>query len=152
MVILAFVQFVAQMRINESRVTILTIGKQIRKRRKELKMSVDELARRIGKDRSTVYRYESGDISNMPIELLPTMVEALETSPQELLSTIITSNEWLSQRAEKWFDATEGYEFNDKEMNIFYEVAKYFIKIRDSEDYGENISCLFTLFKQLNNK
>ena len=33
-------------------------------------MSVDELARRIGKDRSTVYRYENGDISNMPIELL----------------------------------------------------------------------------------
>ena len=50
------------------------IGKQIRKRRKELKMSVDELARKIGKDRSTVYRYENGDIGNMPLELVAPMV------------------------------------------------------------------------------
>jgi transcriptional regulator with XRE-family HTH domain len=128
----------------------MSIGKQIRKRRKELKMSVDELARRIGKDRSTVYRYETGDIGNMPIDILPPMIEALETTPQELLSTIIASNESLSRRAEIWFDATEGYEFNDEEMKVFYEVAKYFMKIRDSEDYQENMNALFTLFKQLN--
>lgn len=128
----------------------MTIGKQIRKRRKELKMSVDELARRIGKDRSTIYRYESGDIGNMPLELLPPMVEALETTPQELLSSIITNSEWLSNRAELWFNATEGYEFNEEEMKLFYEIAKYFMKIRGSEDYQENMNALSTLFKQLN--
>lgn len=128
----------------------MSIGKQIRKRRKELKMSVDELARRIGKDRSTVYRYENGDIGNMPLEMLPAMVEALETTPQELLSTIITTSEWLSSRAELWFDATEGYEFNDEEMKLFYEVAKYLMKVRGNEDYQENMNALFTLFKQLN--
>ena len=113
-------------------------------------MSVDELARRIGKDRSTIYRYENGDIGNMPIDILPPMIEALETTPQELLSTIIASNENLSRRAEIWFDATEGYEFNEEEMNLFYEVAKYLMKNRDSEDYQENMNALFTLFKQLN--
>ena len=150
MVILAFARFVAQMQKTKSRVTILTIGKQIRKRRKELKMSVDELATKIGKDRSTVYRYESGDISNMPIELLPTMIEALDTTPQELLSTIITSSEWLSKRAEEWFDATEGYEFSDDELNIFYEVAKYLMNNRNTDEYEENIHSLFILLKQLN--
>ena len=128
----------------------MTIGKQIRKRRKELKMSVDELARRIGKDRSTVYRYENGDIGNMPLELLPPIVEALETTPQELLSTIITSSEWLSDRAEKWFDFTEGYEFNDDEMRLFFELAKYIMKIRNSPDYEECLAALATIFKQLN--
>lgn len=128
----------------------MTIGKQIRKRRKELKMSVEELARRIGKDRSTIYRYESGDIGNMPLELLPPMVEALETTPQELLSSIIDNSEWLSGRAECWFDATEGYELNDEETKLFYKIAKYFMKIRDSEDYQESMNALFTLFKQLN--
>lgn len=128
----------------------MAIGKQIRKRRKELKMSVDELARRIGKDRSTIYRYENGDIGNMPLELLPHIVEALETTPQELLSSIITNSEWLSHRAEYWFDVTEGYEFNDEETKLFYEIAKYFMKIRDSEDYQENMNALFTLFRQLN--
>ena len=130
----------------------MTIGKQIRKRRKELKMSVDELARRIGKDRSTVYRYENGDISNMPIELLPPMIEALETTPQELLSSIVTTNEWLSAQAEKWFEVTEGYEFNSEEIQVFYEVAQYLMKIRDSEDYEENINGMMVLFKQLNKR
>lgn len=130
----------------------MTIGKQIRKRRKELKMSVDELARRLGKDRSTIYRYENGDIENMPIELLLPMTEALETTPQQLLSTIVTSNEWLSAQAERWFEVTEGYEFNSEELRVFYEVAKYLMQIRDDNDYEEKLNCLFTLFKQLNNK
>lgn len=128
----------------------MTIGKQIRKRRKELKMSVDELAKRLGKDRSTIYRYENGEIGNMPLDLLLPMTEALETTPQKLLSTIITSNEWLSRRAEKWFDATEGYEFNDEEIKLFYEIAKYIMNIRQSEEYEEKLAFLFTLFKQLN--
>lgn len=127
----------------------MTIGKQIRKRRKELKMSVDELARRIGKDRSTVYRYENGEIGNMPIEVLPQMVEALETTPQELLSSIVTTNEWLSAQAEKWFEVTEGYEFNNEEMRLFYDVAKYLMQIRNDTDYEEKLNCLVTLFKQL---
>jgi transcriptional regulator with XRE-family HTH domain len=131
-------------------VKTLTIGKQIRKRRKELKMSVDELAKRIGKDRSTVYRYENGDIENFPVDLLIPMTEALETTPQELLSTIVTSNEWLSEQAEKWFEATEGYEFNSEEFRVFYEVAKYLMQIRNDTDYEENLQFLFTLFKQLN--
>ena len=145
MVILAFVQFVAQMQINESRVTILTIGKQIRKRRKELKMSVDELARKVGKDRSTIYRYENGDIGNMPLELVLPMVEALDMTPQELLSFFIVKSEWFAERV-----TTEGYEFNSEEPKIFNEVAKYFIKIRNSEDYEDNIKFLFKFFQQLN--
>ncbi len=128
----------------------MSIGKQIRKRRKELKMSVDELARRIGKDRSTVYRYENGEIGNMPIEVLPRMITALETTPQELLSSIVAANESLSRRAEKWFDATEGYEFSDDEMKVFYEVAKYLMQIRNDTDYEEKLNCLFMLFKQIN--
>ena len=128
----------------------MTIGKQIRKRRKELKMSVDELARRIGTDRSTVYRYENGDIENFPVELLAPMTEALETTPQQLLSTIVTSNEWLSAQAERWFDVTEGYEFNSEELRVFYEVAKYLMQIRNDTDYEEKLNSLFTLFKQLN--
>ena len=39
-----------------------TIGSRIRQKRQELGMSVDELAARLGKNRATVYRYESDDI------------------------------------------------------------------------------------------
>lgn len=127
----------------------MTIGKQIRKRRKELKMSVDELARKIGKDRSTVYRYENGDIGNMPLELVAPMVEALKMTPQELLSFFVTKSEWLAEQVE-CFATTDGYEFNDDESKLFYEMAKYVLRIRNTDEYEENMTFLFTLFKQLN--
>ena len=127
----------------------MTIGKRIRKRRKELNMSVDELARKVGKDRSTIYRYENGDIGNMPLELVMPMVEALKMTPQELLSFFVLKSEWFSERAECLATA-EGYEFNDKETKMFHEVAKYFIKIRNSEQYEEKMNCLSVLFQQLN--
>ena len=127
----------------------MTIGKQIRKRRKELKMSVDELAQRIGKDRSTVYRYENGDIGNMPLELVSPMVEALKMTPQELLSFFVIKSEWLADRVE-CFATTKGDEFNAEELRLLQEVAKYLINNRNSEDYEGNMTFLFTLFKQLN--
>ena len=127
----------------------MTIGKQIRKRRKELGMSVDEFARKVGKDRSTIYRYENGDIGNMPLELLSPMVEALKMTPQELLSFFVAKSEWLAEQVE-CFDSTDGYKFNDKETKIFHEVAKYFMKIRNSEKYEEKMNWLSVLFKQLN--
>ena len=112
-------------------------------------MSVDELARKVGKDRSTIYRYENGDIGNMPLELVFPMVEALKMTPQELLSFFMLKSEWFSDHME-CFAVTERDKFNDAETKIFYEVAKYFMKIRDNEDYEDNINCLFSLFKQLN--
>ena len=133
----------------DSKVKILTIGKQIRKRRKELKMSVDELARRVGKDRSTIYRYENGEIGNMPLELVAPMVEALKMTPQEVLSFFIAKSEWLAGQA-GCFSATEGYEFSDDEVQIFHEMAKYFMSIRNTEEYEAHMTFLFTFFKQLN--
>lgn len=123
------------------------ISELIKRRRKELKMSVDELAKRVGKDRSTVYRYENGDIGNMPMELLAPMVEALELTPQQLFTAIMAKNEWLSNRAKELFDFNGGYEFNEEEEKIFYEVAKYLMNNRNNK---ENIESIFVLFKQLN--
>ena len=127
----------------------MTIGKQIRKRRKELKMSVDELAAKIGKDRSTVYRYENGDIESIPLDMFAPIVEALETTPQQLLTTIFTANEWILTQTEEWFNKTEGFEFTEREMTLFYEIASYIMEVRNNNDYEEKISFLFLLFKQL---
>ena len=112
-------------------------------------MSVDELARKVGKDRSTIYRYENGDIGNMPLELVSPMVEALQMTPQELLSFFAAKSEWLAEQA-GCFAAIDCCEFSDKEVKLFREIADYLIENRNSDDYEEKINCLFTLFKQLN--
>lgn len=63
----------------------MTIGQRMKERRKDLRMSADELAKKLGKDRSTIYRYEKGDIENLPLELLTPIAEALETTPAYLM-------------------------------------------------------------------
>ena len=48
----------------------MSIGNNIKRRRIELGLSVDELAKKIDKNRATVYRYENNDIENLPITIL----------------------------------------------------------------------------------
>lgn len=63
----------------------MNIGLRIKERRKELKMSADELGKKLGKDRSTIYRYEKGDIENLPLDILEPIAKALGTTPQYLM-------------------------------------------------------------------
>jgi len=61
------------------------IGLRIKHRREYLEMSVDELAAKLNKNRTTIYRYESGDIKNLPLALLEPIAEALQTTPEYLM-------------------------------------------------------------------
>lgn len=61
------------------------IGQRIKTRRKELRISADDLAKKLGKDRSTIYRYEKGDIENLPLDILEPIASALETTPAYLM-------------------------------------------------------------------
>lgn len=63
----------------------MDVGARIKQRRIELKISADELADKIGKSRATVYRYENGDIENMPTTVLEPIANALNTTPAYLM-------------------------------------------------------------------
>lgn len=65
-----------------------TIGKRIRDARVKCGMSVDDLAARLGKNRATVYRYESDDIENFPISIIGSLSDALGVSPAYLMGWI----------------------------------------------------------------
>lgn len=62
-----------------------SIGNRIRKRRKELRLSVDKLAELLDKNRATVYRYESDEIDNMPLSVLEPLAKALQVTPAFLM-------------------------------------------------------------------
>ena len=63
----------------------MTVGNRIKARRQELNMSVDELAKRLNKNRATVYRYEKGEIENLPLDILEPLAKALDTTPAYLM-------------------------------------------------------------------
>ena len=63
----------------------MTIGERIKKRRKELGISVDQLADILDKNRATIYRYESDEIENLSITVLDPLAKALCTTPAYLM-------------------------------------------------------------------
>lgn len=63
----------------------MNIGNRIKQRRLELALTVDDLADLIGKSRATIYRYENGDIENMPTTILEPLASALHTTPAYLM-------------------------------------------------------------------
>lgn len=63
----------------------MTVGQRIKQRRKELGVSADKLAKSLGKDRSTIFRYEKGDIEKLPIDILEPIAKALNTTPEYLM-------------------------------------------------------------------
>lgn len=62
-----------------------TTGDRIKERRKALGMSVEELAVKLGKNRATVYRYESNEIEKLPTTVLEPLALALDTTPAYLM-------------------------------------------------------------------
>lgn len=62
-----------------------TVGERIKRRRKELELSVDDLADKIGKNRATIYRYESDEIENLPLNILEPLAQALGVTPAYLM-------------------------------------------------------------------
>ena len=63
----------------------MTVGSRIKNRRLQLGMSVDDVSERLGKNRATIYRYESDSSENLPITVLEPLAEILETTPAYLM-------------------------------------------------------------------
>ena len=74
----------------------MNVGKRIKARRKELEMTADDLAMEIGKSRATVYRYENGDIEDMPITVIEPLASALKTTPDYLMGWDDDPNDYNS--------------------------------------------------------
>lgn len=98
----------------------MNIGQRIKQRRKALKMSADELGERLGKDRSTIYRYEKGDIENLPLDILEPIADILQTTPQHLM----------------------GWETVQKNNDIITDAV---IKMRTDEKFFSLVECLMKL-------
>lgn len=79
----------------------MTIGQRIKNRRIALGLSVDEVARKLGKNRATVYRYEKDDIKDLPITVLEPLAKVLETTPADLMGWDVADDSLLD-----YFDNT----------------------------------------------
>ena len=63
----------------------MNVGERIKQRRKDMKMSADELATSVGVSRSTIFRYEKGDIEKVGPDVLKKIAVKLNVSPADLM-------------------------------------------------------------------
>ncbi len=63
----------------------MTVGQRIKLRRQQLGLSVDDVAEKLGKNRATIYRYESDEIENLPLNILEPLANVLGVSPAYLM-------------------------------------------------------------------
>lgn len=115
----------------------MDIGNRIRKKRLELKMSADRLAHLIGKDRSTIYRYESGEIDKVSSEILVMLANALETTPsylmgldtkqEETIAAFVSSEGVQIRHLDTWCQELGHITFTDEENREIINFAKYLV-------------------------
>lgn len=63
----------------------MEICERIKNRRKELGLSAEAVAERLGVSPATIYRYEKKDIKKFPSDILEPLAEVLHTTPMYLL-------------------------------------------------------------------
>ncbi|WP_059050784.1 helix-turn-helix domain-containing protein [Paenibacillus senegalimassiliensis] len=96
----------------------MTIGDRIKKRRKELRLSVDQLSASLGKNRATVYRYEGDEIDNMPLSILEPLAKALKTTPAYLMG-------WEDEAIPESIELTQHEEDILRKYNALDDIGKY---------------------------
>ena len=66
----------------------MTVGERMKARRKSLGISADKVAEALGVSRSTIFRYEKGDIEKVPSEQLEPIAYVLNTSVGYLMGWV----------------------------------------------------------------
>lgn len=73
----------------------MNVGDRMKSIRKQQGISADQLAESIGVSRSTIFRYEKGDIEKMPIEVVANVASSLHVSLIDLMGI---SNDSISEK------------------------------------------------------
>ena len=108
------------------------IREKIRTRRKELGLSLEEVAKKVGVTKATVHRWETGVISNMGIDKANLLADILKLNPLELLGRDNQKNDPISQLTKKEklnyeeFMEQSKFFFNDE--NVSEEDKELFFK------------------------
>ena len=121
----------------------MRIGERIRITRIKQGLTIEELATRLGKNKTTVYRYENGDIENLPLSILDSLANALNTTPAYLMGWSEKYNEkFTNDKATsspemtylyKWFGEYDLNFLTEDECAKVLEYAKFLVSIRNNK-------------------
>lgn len=94
------------------------IMQRMKDRREELNMSYQALAEKVGLSKSTLQRYETGYIKNMPVDKLEEIARALCVSPSYLMG-------WEDPKPTTLAAHFDGDEYTESELNEIMQFAEF---------------------------
>lgn len=108
------------LQLKERRFTMTSPGLLIKQKRKEKRLTLEEVAQHIGVSKSTVSKYERNMIQNLKRDKLITLCNLLDLSPVELIDNIeieqeITINGFQTQLNYLLYRTID---LNDSEKNL----------------------------------
>lgn len=123
--------------------SIMTAGQRMKEKRKELGLSAEFIADKLGVSPATIYRYEKGDIEKIPGNILEQISKILKTTPAYLMG-------WEPDDASRIRMAREVSGFTQKKLaqQINDALASYMNDM--VADHGPHIFDLLNHFDQLN--
>ena len=120
----------------------MSIGQRIKVMKKQQGLSIDDLACKLGRNRTTIYRYENGDIENLPLGILDSLANALNTTPAYLMGWDNSSakedyvyedvDKAILKYTDKWIGEFGTGIFNDEELEKIIQYARFLLSIRDN--------------------
>lgn len=111
----------------------------ISKRRKELNLTLEDVGKIVGVGKSTVRKWETGDIENMKRDKIALLAKALQVSPLDVMN--LDENSKLNEQTSKEKEIKEFFTFEDYLKSLGYEVnvtpiksrAKFLVEAKDNE-------------------
>ena len=116
----------------------MTIGERIKNRRLQLGLTADAVAKVMNKNRATVYRYESNDITKLPTTVLEPLAKALQTTPAYLMG-------WEEEEQYKKEDAITDIFKRLREDKTFLEASQILYELNEEQLQG--VITLLSTFK-----
>jgi len=97
------------------------IMSRMKKRREELDMSYQTLSDKVGISKSTLQRYETGYIKNMPVDKLEDIADALQISPAYLMGW----NDEVIEQPTTLAAHFDGDEYTEDELDEIRQFAEF---------------------------
>jgi hypothetical protein len=91
--------------------------------------------------------------------VIPHLARALQTTPQHIMGWDNKPTFYwvdpsrameLSELAEQWYSFTGAHRWTQREFELFATQAKYFMRIKGTDNYDTMMQFLETLYEQLN--
>lgn len=102
-------------------------GQRLKKRRKEIGISADDVASELGVSRSTIFRYENGQIEKVPANVIEELARILKTTPAYLMGWTDDSQDWEQIANEEGICPPNDYDGDPEDW--------FKMKIHASEDH-----------------